>query len=55
MVVVRFRFLFLCHKLFTFPLENRKNIATIMLNLDGNVLIYVDEGGILVLSICETF
>ena len=45
----------LSNKSFTFPFENRKNIAAIALSPDGNVLISVDEGGILVLSVCEVF
>ena len=36
----------LSNKSFTFPFENRKNIAAIALSPDGNVLISVDEGGI---------
>ena len=35
----------LSNKSFTFPFENRKNIAAIALSPDGNVLISVDEGG----------
>jgi len=52
--VVRFRLSLVDHflsislsnKLFRFPFENRKNIATIVLSPDGNVLIFVDAGEI---------
>lgn len=32
------------NKSYTFPFENRKNIAVIALSPDSNVLISVDEG-----------
>ena len=32
------------NKSFTFPFQNRKNVAAIALSPDGNILISVDEG-----------
>jgi hypothetical protein len=34
------------NKSFTFPFQNRKNIATIALSPNGNILISVDEGAV---------
>jgi periodic tryptophan protein 2 len=38
------------NKSFTFPFENRKNIAAIALSPEGNILISIDEGTLLALS-----
>jgi periodic tryptophan protein 2 len=34
------------NKSFTFPFQNRKNIAAIALSPNGNILISVDEGAV---------
>jgi hypothetical protein len=37
---------FYSNKSFTFPFQNRKNIAAIALSPNGNILISVDEGAV---------
>lgn len=42
--VLKARLTNISNKSYTFPFENRKNIAVVALSPDGNVLISVDEG-----------
>lgn len=43
--------LFCSNKSFTFPFQNRKNIAALALSPNGNILITVDEGAVTVLPV----
>lgn len=42
--IIQLTHTFYSNKSFTFPFQNRKNIAAIALSPDGNILISVDEG-----------
>ena len=43
---IQLTYSFYSNKSFTFPFQNRKNIAAIALSPNGNILISVDEGAV---------